>query len=381
MEMSTNQIETVTIIVRTVGRASLMRALDSILLQSYFIHEVVIVNARCSELSLPDEIVQNQRIKIRIANSPLKRSPAANFGLQHATGKYCLFLDDDDWIHPEHVQRLMDTLHFHPNAIMAYAGVECIQSDSHLQTHVFDSAFSYPRLLAENYIPIHAALFRHVAWEQGCRFDESFDIHEDWDFWIQLAHLAGFIHCPGVSATYILGEEGSGIWQKQDDIGNSTLRIYEKWWKSWTAQGTLEYLQTIREELLTSHEQISKLHLLSAEHTQKQQVALSESIQYAESLRSNLEIKDREFAEHARQGQFALSESIQYAESLKSSLEIKDLEFTEHTRQEKIALLESIQYAESLRFHLENKELELKSALDQIAGISIINSPQSRKSD
>jgi hypothetical protein len=132
---------------------------------------------------------------------------------------------------------------------------------------------------------------------------------------------------------------------------------------------------------LTSHEQISKLHLLFAEHTQKQQVALSESIQYAESLRSNLEIKDREFAEHARQGQFALSESIQYAESLKSSLEIKDLEFTEHTRQEQIALLESIQYAESLRFHLENKELELKSALDQLAGISIINSPQSRKSD
>jgi len=347
--MSTNQIETVTIIVRTVGRASLMRALDSILLQSYFIYEVVIVNARCSELSLPDEIVQNQHIKIRTSNSPLKRSSAANFGLQHATGKYCLFLDDDDWIHPEHVHRLMNTLHLHPNAILAFAGVECMQSDSLLQTHVFDSAFSYSRLLVENYIPIHAALFRRVAWEQGCRFDESFDIHEDWDFWIQLAHLADFVHCPGVSATYVLGEEGSGIWQKQGDIGNSTLRIYEKWWKSWTAQSTLGYLQTLREELFTSHEKLSKQHLLSAEHAQKQQVALSESIQYAESL--------------------------------KSSLEIKDLEFTEHARQEQIALLESIQYAESLKFHLENKELELKSALDQLAAISIINSPQSRESD
>jgi len=335
--MSIKETGKVSIIVRTIGRASLTRALESISLQTYNAFEVVVVNAGLGELILQNYILQDERIKIFAPDSPLSRSAAANLGLQYSTGRFCLFLDDDDWIHPEHIQRLMDTLHSHPNAILAYTGVECIQSASLLQTHIFDSPFSYSRLLAENYIPIHAALFRRVAWEQGCRFDESFDLHEDWDFWIQLMHLADFVHCPGVSATYVLGKEGSGIWQKQDDIRDSMQRVYEKWWKSWTASGTLTYLQSLRGELLSSHKQLSQLHLSSAEHAQKQQVALFASIKYAESLKINLESKELEFAEYAQHQQAALFESMKYAESLKS--------------------------------HLESKELELKNTLDKLAAI------------
>lgn len=336
--MNINQIAMVTVIVRTIGRASLARALESILLQTHQDFEVVVVNAICGELMLKNDILQHQRIKILTPHAPLKRSAAANFGLQQAAGQYCLFLDDDDWIHPEHVQRLMDTLNSHPNAILAYAGVECIQSDSLIKTHVFDSDFSYSRLLAENYIPIHAALFRYAAWEQGCRFDESFDFHEDWDFWIQLAHLGNFVHCPGVSATYVLGNEGSGIWQKQEHTNNSMQRIYEKWWGSWTAQGTFIYFQSLHEELISSHKQLSDLHLLSAEHAQKQQDALIESLKYTESL--------------------------------KISLKSKELEFREHDQRQQAALFESMKYVESLKFHLESKELELKNALDKIDKIS-----------
>jgi glycosyltransferase involved in cell wall biosynthesis len=362
--MSINQIEMVTIIVRTVGRASLTRALESILLQTHPIFEVVVVNAGCSELILKNKIFHDQQIKILTPNAPLKRSAAANFGLQQATGHYCLFLDDDDWIHPEHIRRLMDTLNFHPDAILAYSDVECIQSNSLIKTHVFDSEFSHARLLAENYIPIHAALFRHEAWEQGCRFDESFDFHEDWDFWIQLAHLARFVHCPGISATYVLGDEGSGIWQKQENTNKSMQRIYEKWWKSWTAQGTLAYFQSLRDELFSSHEELSKLHRLSTERAQKQQAALFESMKYTESLASHLERKELELKNAHDQ----IDKEISKLHLLSA----------EHAQKQQAALLESIRYAESLAFHLERKEVELKNALDQIASTPTPDPQQSR---
>lgn len=115
-------------IIRTIGRACLTQALESAA-QTYQPIEVVVVDAACRQLQLPAQLSAAVSVKVCTPDAALKRSAAANFGLQHAQGQYCLFLDDDDWLQPSHIARLVQALIEHPAAVLAYAGVECVQGE------------------------------------------------------------------------------------------------------------------------------------------------------------------------------------------------------------------------------------------------------------
>jgi hypothetical protein len=62
--------------------------------------------------------------------------------------------------------------------------------------------------------------------------DESLDVFEDWDFWLQLCQLTEtFKHVPGVSANYrIDSQSGVGIKGGFDDVRR---RLYARWSKTW----------------------------------------------------------------------------------------------------------------------------------------------------
>lgn len=293
----------VSVIIRTIGRACLTQALESVAAQTYQPIELVVVDAACRQLQLPAQLSEAVSVRVCTPESALKRSAAANFGLQHAQGQYCLFLDDDDWLHPSHIARLVQALIEHPAAVLAYAGVECVQGEPPQCTQVFDAPYSHARLLSENYIPIHAALFNRSVWAQGCRFDESFDLHEDWDFWLQLAQLGEFVHCPGISASYRMSAEGSGIWAEQQRVQASTQHLLEKWWRSWSAKTVLTTLDTLRRDLHASRQQLDQAHLHAATHEQALTQSLQVSQQYAGTLREQVGAKELELkAAHTELG-------------------------------------------------------------------------------
>ena len=47
--------------------------------------------------------------------------------LAELAGQFALFLDDDDWLLPEHIERLFAALAAKPDAVLAYAGVSCVE--------------------------------------------------------------------------------------------------------------------------------------------------------------------------------------------------------------------------------------------------------------
>ena len=84
------------------------RCIDSLLAQTFRNFELLLVDDGSGDGSpaICDEYAQ-QDSRIRVFHKPNGGlSDARNFGLSHATGKYTIFADPDDWVSPEGLDQL-----------------------------------------------------------------------------------------------------------------------------------------------------------------------------------------------------------------------------------------------------------------------------------
>jgi LmbE family N-acetylglucosaminyl deacetylase/GT2 family glycosyltransferase len=268
------QLPLVSVLVRSMDRACLPEALASVALQTHANLELVVVNASGGPhrpldflprtlpwrlvsppqtppqtpppfaLSLSKgrpEPVEGPALTAHTAGGPCGRAQAANLALAAAQGEYALFLDDDDLLEPQHLERLIAALQAHPQAVGAYAGVRVeTQDGAHLRD--YDLPWSRQRLQGVNFLPIHAVLFRmESVRERGLRFDEQLPVLEDWDFWLQLTEAADLVHCPGVSAVY---RQGLG----QSALGDAQ---HPHHWRLWHRRLLQQRVQALAPDALT----------------------------------------------------------------------------------------------------------------------------------
>lgn len=233
----------VSILIRSTARPELAKALESIAAQTYTAIEVIIVDAASNgTLTAP----AGYKIPVHIISPRhrLQRSLAANILLEAAKGRWGLFLDDDDWLGAEHVERLVARLKINPHLVMAYAGVSCVeampQTESFTEVRQFDEPYDPVRLIIENYIPINAALFdlQLTRKPDGPHFDINFNLFEDWDFWLQILEHGPFEHVAGVSAFYrIHGDSGTGVRISAAEEAQAGLdQLLAKWRIRWSKE-------------------------------------------------------------------------------------------------------------------------------------------------
>ena len=230
----------VSILARTTGREELATTLDSIAGQTYPRLEVVLIDAlgggdlllECSRAPVPVTLVSKAQ--------PLERSRAANAGLAAASGTYITFLDDDDWLLPDHIERLVDAVARSATAAAAYTGVECRQRDTAGNWQVvgvYNMPHDPQRLIVDNYLPIHSVLFERRLVGQALQFDERFDVYEDWDFWLQLSALTSLEHVDRITAVYrISATSGFGLQDGGAAARDAYQAIITKWHPHWSAQ-------------------------------------------------------------------------------------------------------------------------------------------------
>lgn len=143
-----------------------------------------------------------------------------------------MFLDDDDFILPDHISKLVTCLQRSTDSILAYTGIGFVNEEGVIMPGGYTSGFDQNTLIAGNQMPIHAALFRRRVITSGCRMDEALDLLEDWDFWLQVARLGRFQRVSGVSG-YYRQHDSSGVRTDASAHDRSVDYIYTKWLSRW----------------------------------------------------------------------------------------------------------------------------------------------------
>lgn len=320
----------VSIIIRSTDRAELDEALHSVARQTWPRIEVLVIDARGTGHRALPATCGPFPLWLEGTGSSLQRSAAANLGLDRAQGDFMLLLDDDDWLEPEHIAHLVERLEAEPDAIAAYAGVECVRprADGSLETvRVYNEAYDPARLMVENTIPIHALLFRKQAVAAGCRFDEAFDLFEDWDFWLQLAALGPFSHVDAITARYrIHGKYGVGVVADEARSIAALQQFLAKWGPRWTPRQLQDLVARNRHlaQLLnqsTQHGQKLQKELTEAQSQHKAQTVEVQQLQreLTEALRKHAYLQEA-IAENQRQHKARIAEVQQLQQELTEAL-------------------------------------------------------------
>lgn len=133
---------------------------------------------------------------------------ARNHGIRHALCEYVMFLDADDAITPEKIERQVVELEAHPAAGWCLCDVRIID-DVGRKDEPASKRYGYAAmalngridhlLTSRNFIPVHSPLIWRPALGD-IRFREG--ALEDWTFWRELAAVASCCYVPEVLATY-----------------------------------------------------------------------------------------------------------------------------------------------------------------------------------
>ncbi|MCC8987036.1 MAG: glycosyltransferase, partial [Candidatus Contendobacter sp.] len=241
----------VSVIVRTLGRPELAEALASIAAQTYARLEVVVVDVLGTSHLHLESLCGSFPLRVVGTGQCLGRSAAANLGLDHAGGEFLIFLDDDDWFEPDHISSLIDLLRMETTTVAAYAGVRCIRRSLYGQwetIRIYNEPFDATRLRLENFIPIHALLFRRSALSglNPCCFDQRLDLYEDWDFWLQLLERGIFVHRKAVSACYRIHDGGSLSSASAQQLQAGFHAIVRKWRGRWSDDQFMDMMRRAR---------------------------------------------------------------------------------------------------------------------------------------
>ncbi len=205
------------IVVRSVGRPELAEALACLAAQTHDDIEVVLVDASGGRHPPPPIRCGRFPLVFVPGAAPRTRPVAANAGLDVATGDYLGLLDDDDLILPAHVANLVSALAARPEAVAAYSASHEIDADGRtLKTRA--QPWSRLLLFQDSFITSNSVLFRRTALAR-CRFDERFEICEDWDYWLQVSELGEFVLVDADTAVSrpLAGTSGTGRAHNRDD--------------------------------------------------------------------------------------------------------------------------------------------------------------------
>ncbi|MBS0558320.1 MAG: glycosyltransferase [Proteobacteria bacterium] len=200
----------VSILIRSMDRPTLARALRSAAEQTWPNLEIVVV-AACGAAHRPLGNSFAGRPLRLIYPQPDRRLPrpdAANLALESAQGEWLNFLDDDDELLPEHIAALMSAPRVDERVIYARSEVrdEAGKVTGHCGFEGFPIRFYYETLMTPNATAFHRSL---VA--EGARFDAQFPVYEDHDFFINCASRTRLKFVDAVTCVWNAHDGESGL--------------------------------------------------------------------------------------------------------------------------------------------------------------------------
>ncbi len=345
----------VSVVIRSTNRPELADTLDSIATQTYRHIEVIIVDVEGRGFLMPEPWCGQFPLRTASTGAHLGRGAAANVGIMAAIGHYVVFLDDDDWFLPDHVACLVAALQRSDTARVAYSGIECRRRNEAGDwdvVHVFNESHDATRLLIENYLPIHAVLFERSLFDDDVRFDETLNVYEDWDFWVQLSTRSNFVHVERITAVYrIAPASGFGVRTTDPELQSGLATFFARWRVRWTIEQVIAIAGYTKHQVARVRDdsrqyraevqaELSSLHAKVAAQSALEQTveALQEALEARETRIANLEDESRQCRAEAQSKLSLLREKVTAQASLEHMVEA--LQETLETRDRRIANLE-----------------------------------------
>lgn len=156
---------------------------------------------------------------------------ARNHAARLASGEYFLFLDADDQILPDYIQKSVKILESNPDCKLVYPQAEFFDAkEGFWQLPPYEGIKS---LLTGNCFPSSVSMHRAADFKALGGFDKNLVTHEDWDFWIRLLSGGGKVYqIPEVLFRYRKRRDGSSLidsLDKNTDLSRKDCQhIYEK---------------------------------------------------------------------------------------------------------------------------------------------------------
>ena len=210
----------------------IVETIQSVLSQSHQNFEIIIVDdGSDSEHAdyLREFLADKPAIRYAVQNNQ-GVAAARNHAARLAGGKYFLFLDSDDLILPDYIEKCVAVLESNPDCKLVYPLAEYFDAQEGLwNLPDYDGLES---LLKGNRIPI-ISMHRAEDFVSLGGFDENLTTHEDWDFWIRLLSNGGtVIRIPEVLFRYRKRRDGSSLInrleQNPDSNREDWQKVYEK---------------------------------------------------------------------------------------------------------------------------------------------------------
>jgi glycosyltransferase involved in cell wall biosynthesis len=219
----------VAVIIPTYNRAELItKAIDSLLVQTQVPDEIIVVD---------DGSTDNTKYALQSYGAPVtviaqanqERAVARNTGLQHATADLIAFLDADDQLLPESIEKRAALLQQQSTISVVYSDIYIIDLGGNRKRRYSDmyhiarpSGNVFATIARNNLMPIHAFMFRRQCIEKCGLFDTSAIPIEDYDFWLRMAAYYEFIYLNEVLGVYYFHDLMSTETQREKWLRNES---------------------------------------------------------------------------------------------------------------------------------------------------------------
>ncbi|SMC09307.1 glycosyltransferase [Nitratiruptor tergarcus] len=190
----------ITIAIPTYNRKEFLReALQSALNQNYENYEIVVVDDG-SDVDMQEVIEEFNSPKIRFfANEKNRGRPyTRNRCIEEARGEYILWLDDDDKLMPNILQKYVDLLNdvdITPDVVYGNLNSFGEQELRFTPLDFFENGDTLLQMLYEgkgSYIPNLGSMVKTILYTKIGKYDERFERAQDFEFWIRVAKTARF---------------------------------------------------------------------------------------------------------------------------------------------------------------------------------------------
>ena len=210
-------------IVPTYNRVELLkRSLESIGDQAYSNFEAVVVNDFGNDVSTV--VAEFPFAKLVNHERNLGLPAARNTGISHSDGYYIGYLDDDDWLYPDHSVVLLGALLGGYRAGYSDAAVQFNNGSAQLyMSNDWDPDY----IKRGNLFPVCCAMHERSLIDEVGYFDEELPTHEDWDLWIRMSEVCDFVHVPMM--TCMVDRSRTGMMSDAHQMNRGHKMVMEKY--------------------------------------------------------------------------------------------------------------------------------------------------------